>query len=350
MIHTIHGGFSNQHPARECEQNIVADLWKSHHGNVEHGVIFNLTHHDLDFKLQQLDSILDSNPIQHVMFYSMVDDLPESQWRNTWLPLLNKLSNSGITVSGYGYFNHYFPNSRYVDFWALFAEKHIQCPDMGSKPTHVSDLFLCYNRKPRPPRVELYNQFNRYDLLQHGTYTLGKHIPFGVNHNANHAVVIKDTLEDYADRLPVDEIDPEGTGIPNDIVSVGDIDTWAKSLFVIVNETTTTINVQYPFISEKTWKPIIGKKPFFVLGDNATVEVLQAHGFYTFEKHFGFQPNRVEDLIEFLNSAKNQDYEKLWLSLQPMVEHNYKNFYRYTALIKQSLGLTLSNYNQDTRT
>jgi hypothetical protein len=86
--------------------------------------------------------------------------------------------------------------------------------------------------------------------------------------------------------------------IPNDVYTLGDIAAWQDAYLNIVTE--TTFDNKNFFISEKTWKPVIGLRPFFVYGQPKLREYLRAQGFDTFE-----------DLIDYAGCVTEQDYAEL---------------------------------------
>ena len=109
----------------------------------------------------------------------------------------------------------------------------------------------------------------------------------------------------------------------------------------MVTETTDFTNV---FITEKTFKPILGRRPFIILGDNNVYSVLKEWGFDTFDDLFGNGYNTpstedriiwITDVIRDLSKQKNLD--KLLLSLKPRLENNYKNLLEIAKLNRKSL-------------
>lgn len=90
----------------------------------------------------------------------------------------------------------------------------------------------------------------------------------------------------------------------------------------------------HTFISEKTYKPIIAKKPFILFSEPGFLKVLHQMGFKTFhpfikedyDSIMGYEIRIGEILKEIrrITRLKKEDYENLLKQCQPIVEHNYK--------------------------
>jgi hypothetical protein len=132
--------------------------------------------------------------------------------------------------------------------------------------------------------------------------------------------------------------------ICNDVYSLGDISTWQDAYLNIVTE--TTFNNDNFFISEKTWKPVIGLRPFFVYGQPKLREYLRAQGFDTFE-----------DLIDYTECVTEQDYAELAIKIVTNLSINYSEPFQQRLLHNQQrfrnyvyeqwdrlLNLNLSDY------
>ena len=75
----------------------------------------------------------------------------------------------------------------------------------------------------------------------------------------------------------------------------------------IVSETTTGSQDKGVFISEKTFKPIIGKRPFIVLGDYNLYKKLHDWGIDTFDDILGdgYKEKSPLDRVEWIiNTVK----------------------------------------------
>jgi len=123
-----------------------------------------------------------------------------------------------------------------------------------------------------------------------------------------------------------------------------DLEYYRNSYFSIVNETVfyrdDSMNgdplFSSTFLSEKTWKPIMMKHPFVIIGCYQSLDMLRNIGYKTFHPYINedydatnddhsrmeFAFNEIKRLIEMTDSE--------WLELQrniaPIIEHNYAHF------------------------
>jgi len=222
----------------------------------------------------------------------------------------------------------------YFSFWVDFVHKHInkyQSYDTFNLQTPLK-TFMCLNRKPHRPRIDIIREFLRHDLMQYGHVSLG-----GEN------VLVEQPI-----LLPTDIQSSEGdkavkgdVGITNDINSLGHIDNWNSHFLNVVTETTVYTDV---FLTEKTLKPIIGKRPFIILGDKNIYKLLQDWGFDTFDDLFGkgYNEANYEQRIEWIVSNiqdlnKESNLEQLLLDLKPRLEHNYQQFFKVASSNRQKI-------------
>ena len=126
---------------------------------------------------------------------------------------------------------------------------------------------------------------------------------------------------------------------------------YLDTYFSIVNE--TSISNEYCFITEKCIRPMLGINPFLVFGNPHTLKTLKEFGFKTFDKFIDEsydlefnQRKRFEKVyseIIRLNGLSNDDVNKIYIQLIPILEHNknlileYHNNDGYVRHIIESL-------------
>ena len=216
----------------------------------------------------------------------------------------------------------YTDNSNSFDFWSI-------CCNLFFKEYKIDDLifkgdklFLCYNRKPKKHRTTLIEKILKNNLHLDGILTTSEEI-----------LGYKNTLND------IQEITSDGkktffnefNGVPEDIYTLGSIDLWNKCFLNIVNE---TVDEEYEdvFVSEKTFKPIIGLRPF-VINNNKIYEWLEKRGFRTFENYWPVNlrnGNTQDNIIEIIKFLKNQNLKKLYQSMLPDLFFNKEHFKKYS--------------------
>lgn len=204
------------------------------------------------------EEIGDANP-DFIICHELVDPV---------IPRVKKIiQDSGIPHLFIGNSDQYR-----VDFWAMVCDLNFQAytqEELKLKPN--AKKFMCLNRKPHAHRRILVRHLEQ--IKDQGYLTTG----------ADPALIDANT-GDYA--------------VPNDIYSLGDIHTWQDAYLNIVTE--TTFDNEDFFISEKTWKPILGLRPFFVYGQPKLRQYLKEQGFDTFE-----------DIVDYKDCVTEYEYSAL---------------------------------------
>jgi len=202
----------------------------------------------------------------------------------------------------------------YFSFWMDFVNTYLH-KYQSFDPYDIKELkiFMCLNRKPHSHRIELVNSIQKFCQL--GFVSLGIETPV--------------KLEVYITNIEGDNAIHGDIGITNDITSLGHRQNWNSHFLNIVTETTIHSDV---FLSEKIFKPIIGRRPFVVLGDNNIYNVLHSWGIDTFDDVFGvgyrnqWHTDRISWIVNIIEDLKLENLEKLLISLKPRLEYNYRQF------------------------
>tara|TARA_B100001287_G_scaffold276771_1_gene289338 strand:- start:3266 stop:4264 length:999 start_codon:yes stop_codon:yes gene_type:complete len=221
--------------------------------------------------------------------------------------------------------NTYGPN--YFSYWLYFVYEHLDrfLPDNFDYTLNSNHkTYMCLNRKPHNHRIQLMEKLYENKLLDAGHTSLG-------------------TFDDWQnkskfDKLPIVlDVDKEYTlgneiagdvGIPNDILSLGNNNLWCDHFLNVVTETVIHSDV---FVSEKTYKPILGLRPFVILGDDRIYDVLHDYGIDTFDDIFGKwytdknYENRINSIVDIISSMESYGAEKrnkLFKSLESRLMDN----------------------------
>lgn len=223
------------------------------------------------------------------------------------------VKDSGVPHIFIGNANHYR-----LDFWAMVCDLHFQYytnTELQIKPG--AKKFMCLNRKPHAHRRVIMKYLQQ--VQDQG------HLTSAVN---------------------LEQAEPDATNyhVPNDVYTLGNINTWQDSYLNIVTE--TIFDNEEFFISEKTWKPIIGLRPFFVYGQPKLREYLKQQGFDTFE-----------DIIDYTGCVTEQDYSARAIETVKTLKVNYSlefqqrlinNQQRFRGYVYEQwnrlLDLNLNNY------
>ena len=171
-----------------------------------------------------------------------------------------------------------------LDFWAMVCDLYFQSysdSDIVLSPT--ARKFICLNRKPHLHRRVMVDHL--LPLQDQGYLSLG---------DPDNPIIIDEEFRN--DQGIQDEYSALGATnkfvtqqIRNDIFSLGNLNVWNNSYLCLVTETEfANPNPNNFFISEKTWKPIIGARPFFVYGQAPLRQYLKDSGFDIFEDIFDY--------------------------------------------------------------
>ena len=261
-----------------------------------------------DTELDKLD------PEKIAVCYSSID------WESTGcIPLrtdahkiICNRSQSQIHI-GNSYGQYYF--SYWVEFIRqnpkyFFDQRYIQEPN-------IEKLYLCLNRKLHPFRVEFLELLE--SVKDRGI------VSRGATGFTNPVYNIKQ----------VDPYESENNGTTvNDIFSLGDPGTWNQIFINVVTESCKHSNV---FLSEKSWKPIIGLRPFLILGDDNLYNQLHLLDFDTFDDIFGtwwklpWWKDRAQAIVDILKNFDNTpaNLNMLYKKLLPRLINNRKRFEIY---------------------
>ena len=205
--------------------------------------------------------------------------------------------------------------------WLKNCEQNFaRCTWDEVQPQSFDNTYLCYMNKVKPWRQDLYNVLSKHQgILSLGTK---KHFKETITYTTG----MESDLVAVVDELPPTV----------DVYSLGDLSPWNKHFLNIVSE--GLHGTYYPvWITEKTFKPIIGSRPFIIYGHPETAQRLQSVGFETFDEEFEHNPhtdftvhaNLIGDII---NNVKKENLESWYEKLIPKIKHNFENWRSYAII------------------
>jgi len=278
----------------------------------------------------QLDKLI--NNVDQLFFLSSVDPVMLN------LEQLEKIVND-LQVNDVFYLGNF--DSKYqFTFISTLLPKYFKKYDINELLLNeVKHIYTCYNRKPRMHRVELVNKLINYQLDNLGIITLGqdsdKIYSQGICNFQPYT--LNEQPDDYA---------KEGNwghdmrfGIPHDIHSLGNMDIWQSHFLTVVGET-EFFPWDNTFISEKTWKPILGLRPFLINGQVKIYQWLRDHGFRTFNHYWpqveleDVKEFEVHDsivaVLKFLSSLDKKQLLDMYQSMLPDLLFNRDRFFEFS--------------------
>lgn len=203
----------------------------------------------------------------------------------------------------------------YLNYWCLgFAPE-------GQFKNYVQDnflkcnfekVFLCYQRSNTGFRKNLYDALKCHNAYGTATYA----------HWENNS-----------------------TNVINDINTVGSLDIWNSHFLNIISETQYDWNNPYEiFLSEKTWKPIYGMRPFLHFTNVYANDFLKSQGFELFWEDFGCDYNnteswsfQIEQISQAVENLKRENLNSLYKKLLPKIKHNRINLNKFIQRQKDKI-------------
>ena len=263
--------------------------------------------------------------IEHIFYVDLIDP-PAELWGGNYKQIFTQLTTAKNP--------HNIPEKSKFSFWGYFAVneyaayKNIDLPWTGDK------LFLSYNRKPYGHRLTLIRTLTSAMLMCKGIVTMGNDDPIK-------AITVKENI------IIENENVLGNIGIPNDICTLGSHDLWQQAFINVVTETTTNGT----FLSEKIWKPIIGKRPFLLLGPPGSLMRLTELGFKTFHKWFDEDYDAEEDqewaihiivdTLEGISQLNHNEQLQMYSEMKEILEYNHHHFFNEFARSNKKLMKTI---------
>ena len=198
-------------------------------------------------------------------------------------------------------------------------------------------IFLNYNRKPREHRVKFVRKLINQNLLKYGVVTIGKpNIIYNNDPENDLYITVPDSPEQLAAYEKLFPDTKKNFGIPEDILTVGDLNIWKHHFLNVISETEFNPwdNI---FVSEKTWKPIIGLRPFLFNGNVRTYRWLRDNGFRTFSHYFDNIETAKEcevldsliSAIKYLISLNKNEILSMYNDMLPDLIYNKDRFFEF---------------------
>lgn len=214
----------------------------------------------------------------------------------------------------------------YFNYWAEFIRQNPKgfFDNRYLEEPQFDRIYMCLNRKPHNHRTFLVDKLKEHNLLDLGIVSLGSSSSMIINESLLEIVELGEAA--VHGKMP----------IKNDIVTLGDFKNWNRHFVNIVSETTIHTDV---FISEKTWKPIIGLRPFLILGDFNVYIQLKELGFDTFDDIFGTwwnNKNWEDRAIGLISVLKTIDLNHCNLIYKRIFPRLLKNRERFLTYIKEN--------------
>ena len=230
----------------------------------------------------------------------------------------------GSYVDAYGNNDRVLVLDHMASWLDICDKKFVSYTWEETRPKSFDNVFLCYQGKWKHFREHLYKSLHNWSvpgkITLAGSHIMADNIP---EHEGN------DSIYNPSSDDP--------NYYPNDIYSLGDLKVWNSHFLNIVTETLE--GSSYPtWITEKTFKPIIGGRPFVLYGDHEIYNVLKKFGFETFLEELEWPQVEYEDnkwptwhyqmqnIKVGLKQIAQEDLQNLYEKCLPKIEHNFYNW------------------------
>jgi hypothetical protein len=252
----------------------------------------------------------------------------EDPFHNFWY--VENLTNNVIEF-GYTHDTKGIP----LDFWCLMSYeklKEYEEEELLLK-NDIKYKFLCYQCKPHIHRQVLANEIIKNNLHKSGLLTLGRYKDRKILFRSLLSLNVLDNNLDKKNK----DIDPYH--FSNITYNFGNLEIWNKSFLNVVSETLDPES-EHLFITEKTYKPIIGLRPFVILGPPKIYSWLKKSNFDIFEDLWFGQDltepcsikKHIDKIIFILNQINNKtsiELYNLYLNILPRLFYNRNRFFEY---------------------
>jgi len=198
--------------------------------------------------------------------------------------------------------------------------------------------YLCYQRKPRAWRVDFANLVIKHNLQDNGIMTLGAKTEDDYDWSEGRTwepITLNESHEPY--KKDGQNNETHYGGIPNDLVTIGSLDTWNRCFLYISSE--TVFNHWEPlFVNERIWKTMIGLRPYIIQGNPKTYQWLERNGFRTFNQYWShidlkYSTDVLNDhisVLKFLKDKSKEEKMSMYQDMLPDLIHNQQRFYEFS--------------------
>tara|TARA_B110000503_G_scaffold137376_1_gene221479 strand:+ start:3792 stop:4748 length:957 start_codon:yes stop_codon:yes gene_type:complete len=212
----------------------------------------------------------------------------------------------------------YIKNSKYFyDSLAVLFAKHFNYNiDINTNPKLFQKSFLSYNGKPHEHRKELIKSLRKAELVDKG------YISFA----SMETIALRKIKQDD---ILKNRIVPG----PYDPLTFGPMENWNTFFLNIVTETSPNPSDSW-FWNEKTFKPMLGYRPFLTYAPGGNVEMLKHYKFEDYVNDFNdisdLDLTNTDNIVPFLKVLSEQNtkyivhkYKQLW----EKITYNRQHFF-----------------------
>lgn len=319
IVKVFDNGWGPEYPVKRFENQVIDEYLAPLAASQQKWVVINGTWYSQDYHHQVLEH-LRSMDFDGIVLVSMIDPaIPQPIW-------YSEFQRPVLCVGNYHGQNE-------LVFWALACHEYFDIDQDVYNHDKIDLPFMCLNRKPHWHRKQLYQRLQSHGLLARGLVSMGT--------DSGQALRCLEGDVDRSDHTP--NAGKEIYGINNDVFTLGDADNWRRCFFNVVTETIWDIQ-QQSFVSEKTFKPILGMRPFVIYSPQCGSPWLESHGFSPYTNDF----RDISDLdlcdhrnivpwLKVLSDSGPEYWKKKIIDLGPKIQYNKQQFLNLVAQTKQKI-------------
>lgn len=291
---------------------------------VQHGIVFQ----EEDVLLKNLFEKIEKSKKKYLIVRStwLDQEVLEDQIKNKNFDAVVVCSLMDTPHLNFNFLNNYpvynigyYKNSPfYFDFHAYMVSKYLKIDQSVSLDySRISVPFMSLNGKPSIHRIEFVTKLIKENLIEKNIVSLNS--------------ISKDKLFFRVDKFKPTTITPS----PFDVYTLGGLDNWHRHFLNVVTETVYDTESLF-FITEKTYKPILGYKPFLVYSNNGSVNMLKRFGFEVYNDDFkditDLDLNNADNYVEFLKILSSQHikyFQKKYKFFKEKILYNRNHFFKH---------------------
>ena len=243
----------------------------------------------------------------------------------------------------------------YLPFYFFIYKNSISDKEVEYNPNNKKKTFLMFNRRwgSQSQRVlmlaylyknnlldNFYISFSKTEIDNGGTYT--DHARQFFNRLSCENIITAEDLESIEEKLPLilDSSDLKLNLMFDEFDTTRQF--YDESLVNLISETNFFTNIVH--LTEKSYKPIVYKQPFVMLGARGSLKALRKQGFKTFEEFWDESYDEEEDhtkrffkvldLIKEICSWSEEKKQQFALEVKDVVDYNYQRIqHGYSQLV-----------------
>lgn len=225
-----------------------------------------------------------------------------------------------------------FPYVHFEKDMYVLANRHLYLDtktklNIKYKEKNNIKLYNCLNKRDRNHRAWFYTKLFQSNLLDDGLINMGN---FSSGHFMDGLSIEPEIIRKVNETLPrwIDE--PNNIHDDNFYIRRIPYELCLDSFLTVVSEASFADENNTLFLSEKTFKAIVCRHPFIILGDRGSLAKLRELGYKTFDgfidESYDELPShkRMDAIINALQKLKKEKNLIKWYKrLQPILDHNY---------------------------